>query len=117
MSGRSPAWRFVVPLIALVMLAVPVIGQAKSTAKKSGLMKKEKGTLSAVDIKGSDVTLTLAGGAVINIPVAKLKVIDQRGGKHKKETASFLSVGQKVIVKTRTNPKGEVRTVKVKVTG
>lgn len=121
MSVRSRRFvlRVLVTFILTTLVALPVLAQAKPGKGKrfGGSMSRKTGTLTAIEVNASTVTLTLTGEAPITLSAKKVKVIDQRGGKHTPAAVATLAVGQKVIVKTVTKKNGEIRSAKVKITG
>lgn len=115
----SRSLRLFLAAILIALVAVPALAEKKMRPGAFGGrgISKKVGTLSSIEAGEKTVTIKLAGGDTIIAPAGALRVVDLRGGKRKQVVAATLAVGQKVIVKTQSNPKGEVHSVKVKITG
>jgi parallel beta-helix repeat protein len=122
--------RFSVILVALLLSAVAaaptlsaatpkrVRNQATTTKKNTKEEKGNKfsGTLLSVTNNGTTVVLNLSGGITVTLPTKAINVVDARHGKTTAGSLQLVTEGAHVIVKTKTDQTGAVKTAKIKVT-
>jgi hypothetical protein len=121
---------FLVGLLMIGLFAAPQLSAQQNTRKAlkpktdavSNLRKadnggKFRGTLQSVETTASSLVLNLSGGVTLTIPKAAAKFVDNRSAKPRAGSAELLTSGRQVVVKLRTDAKGNIVNAKIKIMG